>query len=168
MPVQRCIRKVEQIEQAQVEQRKKSQGLEEDLDFKSCFASYGKALQAAGRAVANACASCQGMAVEESRVVAPLWQLRTQLNIRPRKRSLSPGRKPGHCRPGRSCSNQLLQAGEVPSISSPLTFSDAWASCQGMAVEESRTVAPFFAAEIAANSTAVKVVLRPRQDAKAL
>ena len=64
---------MEQVEQAKVEQWRKSQGLEEDLDFKFCFTSYGEALQTAGRAVANAWASCQGMAQEESKVVAPLF-----------------------------------------------------------------------------------------------
>jgi hypothetical protein len=76
MPVH-SISKMEQVEQAKVEQWRKSQGLEEDLDFKFCFTSYGEALQTAGRAVANAGASCQGMAVEESRVVAPLFAAET-------------------------------------------------------------------------------------------
>jgi hypothetical protein len=68
---------MEQLEQAKVEQWRKSQGLEEDLDFRLCFTSYGEALQTAGRAVANAWASCQGMAVEESKVVAPLFAAET-------------------------------------------------------------------------------------------
>ena len=88
--VQLSIRTMEQVEQAKVQQWRETQGLEEDLDFKFCFTSHGKALKTVGRAVANAWAACQGMAVEESRAVAPLFAAEGTVKLTAAKVVLKP------------------------------------------------------------------------------